>query len=476
MKYQQQPPWDDKTSPFFLQKKVKLFREKTKLTSDLISDEADSIIKEAGEEYLIRRPDKVESQAAYDKRLESAVLVNAYADGIDSYADMVGAAGITLSDEARSDRTEAVFAQADRTGNSLETFAGKVFREGVGEGVSFMVVDGPGKQGVVTRSEAASAGIRPWLSCFGPDQLLGWNENDGQLLSVRYYWVETTEGTGYSEEVEWKAREYALENDMVVSRTWTWTDSLSAPEEVMLSIKSIPVIPFLPGSEVGLMLSYPPAARLAHMTMAYYNSWSLQQNFGVIARTPLLTVIGATVKEVLHSLASVFSLDGHKSDIEARYVEPTSVGAEFGWKDLEKIENAFRYWGVELERQNGTVLATTKTIDNNRVVEKVRAWSGELEKSLQRVLEVYEDYYQETFPDNGVSVGTEYGVPSLTNEQVQLIKLVSDAQGIGGEQLLELLKIYVPQLNDVSWEDVQDSLIQTDQTTTLTGLDTGTPL
>ena len=38
-------------------------------------------------------------------------------------------------------------------------------------------------------------------------------------------------------------------------------------------------------------------------------------------------------------------------EAEAGYIEPSNVGAEFGWKDLEKIENAFRYWGVELERQ-----------------------------------------------------------------------------------------------------------------------------
>jgi hypothetical protein len=110
------------------------------------------------------------------------------------------------------------------------------------------------------------------------------------------------------------------------------------------------------------------------------------------------------------------------------------------------------------------------------MVEKVRSWSGELEKTLQNALVIYEDYYGEKFPDNGVAVGTEYGVPSLTNEQVQLIKLVSDAQGIGGEQLFDLLKIYVPQLGDVSWEEVQEGLIQVDQINTLTGLDAGTPL
>ena len=472
----QQPPWDDHKSPFFIQEKVKLFRGKTKLCSDLADTEADRIVKEAGEKYLIRRSDKVESQNAYDKRLESAVLINAYADGIDSYASMVGAAGITLSDDAKNDRTEAVYAQADRAGNNLETFAEKAFREGVGRGAAFVVVDGPQADRPMSRAEATASGVRPWLSLFGPDQLLGWTEWNGYLAGVRYYWVETTEDTGYSEEVVWKCREYAIEGVRVVSRTWIWDGKLSDPEEVWLSIKRIPVVPFLPGPEVGVMLSFPPAVRLANLTKAYYNSWSLQQNFGVIARTPLFTVIGATVKEVFHSLMSVFSLDKSKQEVEAKYVEPTSVGAEFGWKDLEKIENAFRYWGVDLERQNGTVLATTKIIDNNRMVEKVRSWSGELEKTLQNTLVVCEDYYGEKFPGNGVSVGTEYGVPSLTNEQVQLIKLVSDAQGIGGEQLFDLLKIYVPQLGDATWEDVQEGLIQADQTTTLTGLDIGTQL
>ena len=230
MNYQQQPPWDDKTSPFFLQEKVKLFREKTKLCSDLADTEADRIVKKAGEEYLIRRPDKVESHGAYDKRLESAVLVNAYADGIDSYASMVGAAGITLSDEAKNDHTEAVYAQADRAGNNLETFTEKVFREGVGRGAAFVVVDGAQADGVIrSRAEAAASGTRPWLWLFGPDQLLGWKEAVGELTEVRYYWVETTEVTGYSEDAVWKCREYAIEGGRVIARTWTWDGKLSEP-------------------------------------------------------------------------------------------------------------------------------------------------------------------------------------------------------------------------------------------------------
>lgn len=467
------PSFTDVSSPFYRQEKVRLFLEKNGLSEDLIAEEAEAKVKKAGEKYLIRRPDKVESQGHYDKRLESAVLVNAYADGVDSYSGMIGAAGITLTDEAKSERTEAIFAKADQAGNSLKVFATELFKQGVGRGAAYCVVDGPAKTVNLTRAEAAKAGSRPWLSIFGPDQLLGWKESNGEVIEVRYYWVEPTDAAGYSEEMVWKVREYAFDNGSVTAKTWTWDGRLSEPEEVRLSISAIPVVPFLPGAEVGLLLSYPPASRLASLTKAYYNSWSLQQNLGVIVRTPLLTVIGSTVKEVLHSLASVFSLDGHKSETSAEYVEPSNVGAEFGWKDLEKIENAFRYWGVELERQNGTVLATTKIIDNSRMVDKVRAWSGDLESTLQQVFIVAEMFYGKVFPADGVVVGREYGVPSLTNEQVQLIKIAVDTGGLAGRQMFELIKVYVPQLQDISWEEVQDSIIQQNQSETFTGLDIG---
>lgn len=464
------PPFTDVSSPFYRQEKIRLFLEKNQLVEDLISEDAEAKVKAAGKAYLIQRPDKVESEDAYKKRLESAVLLNPYADAMDLYSGMVGAAGITLSDEAKNERTEAILGKADQTGNSLEIFATKLFREGVGRGAAYCVIDGPQRNGTLSKAEAKKAGARPWLSMFGPDQLLGWRESDGKVTGIRYYWVELAEEDGYEERMVWKAREYSNYSGTVTVKTWTWEGNLSKPEIVRLSIRTIPVIPFLPGTEFGMMLSYPPVSRLASLTKAYYNSWSLQQNLGVIVRTPLLTVIGSTVKEVLHSLASVFSLDGDKASVSAGYVEPSSVGSDFGWKDLEKIENAFRYWGVELERQNGTVLATTKIIDNGRMVDKVRAWSGDLESTLQQVFVVAEMFYGQTFPENGVIVGTEYGVPSLTNEQVQLIKLVSDAEGIGGEQLLELLKVYVPQMGDVSWEEVQESLIQQDQADTFTGL------
>ena len=470
------PPFDDETSPFYRQEKVKIFIEKNHLPAILVSDEAEAIVKDAGETYLIRRPEKVEPQEAYDNRLKSAVLVNAYADGIDSYASMVGAAGVTMSDESKNDRTEVIYGKTDHAGNNLETFATKLFGEGIGVGSAFVVVDGPAIGSPVTKSEAIESGRRPWLSMFGADQLLGWREQDGELTEARYYWVEAAEGAGYSDSFVWKVREYELASGKVISRTWEWVGSLSDPEEVILNISMIPVVPFLPGSEIGIMLSYPPAARLASLTKAYYNSCSLQQNYGVVARSPLFTVIGATVTEILHSLSSVFCLDRTKQEAEAGYNEPSGVGAEFGWKDLEKIENAFRYWGVELERQNGTVLATTKIIDNSRMVDKIRAWSGELEKTLQQAFVIVEEYHGEKFPENGIIVGTEYGVPSLTSEQVQMIKMTADAGGIGGEQLLDLLKIYVPQMGDTSWEDVQESQIQINQASSFTGLDTGTLL
>lgn len=473
MQYYREPPFADRTNPFYRQEKVSSFLEKNERPIDLLNPEAESIVKEKGDKYLIRRPVKVEDQDAFDKRLESATLINAYADGVDSWASMVEEAGVRLSDDAKNDLSEMIFEQTDKAGNSLPIFAKKLFYKGVGEGAGFVVIDGPRESGAVTRTDAANMEHRPWLYLFGADQLLGWEEHDGKVIEVRYFWTETVKDVGYAEKVIWKVREYVLD-EKVTARTWIWDNSLSEPEEVILSLGRIPVVSFLPGSEVGQMLSFPPATRLATLTKAYYNSWSLQQNFGVIARTPLLTVIGATVKEVLHSIGSVLSLGNRtKQEAEAGYIEPSNVGAEFGWKDLEKIENAFRYWGVELERQDGTVLATTKIIDNARVVKKVRAWSRELEKSLQSCMEIAIAFYGEQFPLNGVVVGTEYGVPSLTNEQVQILKLAIDS---GQEWVFNLAKTFVPQIGDVTWEEVQEAIIQNNQLITLPGLDAGTQL
>ena len=126
-----------------------------------------------------------------------------------------------------------------------------------------------------------------------------------------------------------------------------------------------------------------------------------------------------------------------------------------------------------MERQDGTVLATTKIIDNSRIVEKVRAWSGELEKALQSCMEIAMAFYGEQFPTNGVMVGTEYGVPGLTNEQVQMLKLAIDSEQ---EWVFNLAKTFVPQIGDISWEEVQEATIQNNQLVTLPGLDTGTQL
>jgi hypothetical protein len=107
------------------------------------------------------------------------------------------------------------------------------------------------------------------------------------------------------------------------------------------------------------------------------------------------------------------------------------------------------------------------------MVEKVRAWSGELEKSLQSCMEIAIAFYGEQFPANGVDVGTEYGVPSLTNEQVQMLKLAIDSEQ---EWVFSLAKIFIPQIGDVTWEDIQEAQIVNNQIITLPGLDTGTQL
>jgi hypothetical protein len=453
-----EPDFSDVKSHFYRQKKVADWLIANSMTDDFLKSDADIVVKEKKEEYLIRRPEKVEPVESYDMRLKSAVFINAYADGVDAWSAMMQSAGVSLTDEAKAiDIIEEIESQADRSSNDLVTFSGKVFKEGVGRGAAFVLIEGPEKPvGPLSKETAISAGIRPWLSFFGPDRLLGWNESNGELTGVRFYWRESLRSEEDNEDIlVWIAREYVKKESKVFVSEWKWMNgSLSgdAKENQEISIERIPLVAFLPGEEAGLLLSSPPAYRLASLTKAYYNSLSLQQSFAVSARSPLLCMIGSglNMEEVLKSLYSFLCISQDKQTVTVDYVEHSKTGADVGKDELTELKNAIRVWGVDLEKQAGE-LATVRVIDNAIMTRRVVSWSKELQKTLQSVLEISVMYYSEKFPKNGVHVGVEYGLPTLATAQLQLIdKFIAFPE----EWLFNLLKAYVPQLKDVKFSDV----------------------
>ena len=99
-------------------------------------------MQQAGEEFLF--PHLLESDDAYKARLKSSTLLNAFKKTTSYLSGQVFQSDIILSEDCPEEFTEWI-QSIDASGNSLDVFAKRSFSEGLGKGVTHILIDMPKK-------------------------------------------------------------------------------------------------------------------------------------------------------------------------------------------------------------------------------------------------------------------------------------------------------------------------------------------
>lgn len=244
----------------------------------------------AGQNYLPQRP--LEDDADYADRLRLASLLPAYAETIQRMTGRIFADSMVLGEDIPDWIIDDVLPDIDRQGRNLHVFAREWFSEALAYGLSHCIVESPQATGVRTKADQKAARVRPYAIRIHPRRVLGWREEDGELVQVRISFVRT-EPDG-----EWGTR--SIEQVRVYEPGWVRTYE-KAPgkedaawmlvDEVQTGLPRIPLIT-LYTHRTGMLTGKPPLLELAHLNTRHWRLQSSNDTLIDTASVPLLSITG----------------------------------------------------------------------------------------------------------------------------------------------------------------------------------------
>ena len=308
---------------------------------------------------------------------------------------------------------------ADLQGRDFSTFARSVFEDGVsGAGISYIMVDAPVRNGVVTQAEAYSQGLRPYLVHLRAEDILGWKTtvvaNVTVLSQVRI--MEKLSEPDPKDEFN----DTDIEQIRVLDRTdagvqirlfrkmanKTWAEY---DEARITDMAEIPIVPFY-ANRTGFFTASPLLDDLADVNIAHWQSQSDQRNILHVARMPLLFGTGfpsdGSFVVSAHQATLVDSID---ATLEWKEITGASIAA--GRQDLKDIEFQMETFGLQLTAARpGAQSATGEALDADKETSTLSMLADALKDALEQAL-IWMAMYGglgDITPD--VAVNKDYGV------------------------------------------------------------------
>ncbi|MEO8837560.1 MAG: DUF4055 domain-containing protein [Herbaspirillum sp.] len=438
-------------------------------------------LRAAGERYLPKWP--MEDQKSYDFRLKTSTLYNAFARTIENMAGKPFIEPVKWTDV--DPIVEEWFDNFDLCGRNLHVFAQDVFRHGLKDGLTHVLVDYPptvdetGAQLYKTKSEEATAGVRPYAIHIKQSQILG-------FISTFINGAETLTQVRILESVDEPDGDFGTKSvsQVRVLTPGAWQTYRKAPtsddwlldKEGSTSLDFIPLATFYT-RRTGFMTATPPLNDLADLNIKHWQSSSDQDSILHVARVPILAISGVnddTKIEVGAKSALMLPIGA-----TVQYVEHTGAAISAGRDSIEDLQSQMESMGAELLIvRPGARTATETAID-----------TAQSQCQLSAMVESFEDFLDQTvdtmatwvgLPDQGdidvfddfatVTIGAATVAPFVT----ALVLLVNSGL-MSRESAFEELKRYGVTNPDGVWEDEQERIQNSppDLTGTPTGSLTG---
>lgn len=371
----------------------------------------------------------LEKEATYLNRLERSTLLNAFRKTVSFLTGQVFQADVIFADSV-ADSTVDYNKNIDGYGNNLNVFAKRVFFNGLGKGVSHILVDTDEVAPDENRSVAEEklAGIRPYFREIRPEDLIGFRSNEnGTLKQVRILQSVSKQDGLYGEKEVPIVRIY---ND---DGTWEVHERQDDGEFVktksgMLRYKGIPIATFIPGEESSRIHGETPLMDLAELNLHHWRSSSDQSNILHVARVPILFARHVSLDVIPVGVATM--INSEEDGSELKYVEITGQSIEAGAKDIKECEAKMALWGLQqLLPRSGNITATEKAITSSESSSSLGTWATEFESVLQQAYTIAEWFGGDAFPEAGVVVNKEYNL-GIANEGELNVLLNSVDRGV----------------------------------------------
>jgi hypothetical protein len=364
-------------------------------------------MRKAATTFLPRFPQ--EEDESYKARVSTATLFPAFARTCEVMAGKPFAKPITIGEDLPPQIVE-LLDDVDMFGTDFQPFAAAVFLACMQKGLMGVLVDVPKADGVKTRADERKAGVRPYLTQYPAESILGWRgarNAEGAYLTQLRLLESVSEPDGL-----WG--EKTVQQVRVLTpgawETWRKVKTESGGEEWALyesgttSLKKIPFV-FFYGLRKGFGVGVSPLLDLAYLNVEHWQSSSDQQTILHVARVPILFAKGFSDADAL-VVGAAAACRASNADADLSYVEHTGAAIEAGRQSILDLEDRMRQTGAELLVQKPMTTTATQVVSE-----------GEGSKSiLQKIAEDFDESLEQCLD----LMGEWIGVP--TNAEVELYK------------------------------------------------------
>ena len=403
----------------------------------------------ASKKYLPKHP--AEGEESYQHRLSVSTLYGAYRRTVETMSARPFAEPVKMGDDIPPALVEYT-QNIDLEGRDLQAFAHSVFASALTFGLAHILVDYPKSEGITTKAEQVSAGVRPYWSHIDPRNVLGWRAeriNGVQTLTMLRLAECVTEPDG-----QWLNRTVEQIRVLEPYRFSVYRKNDKAKwvlhEEGPVSIGVIPLATVYT-SRTGFMTAEPPLLGMAYLNVEHWQSSSDQQNILHVARVPIL--FGSGFAEGSLKIGANSGVTNEAPDAKLMYVEHSGAAIEAGRQSLLDLEARMSAMGAELlVSKPGTRTATEASIDTAESTSALAAMVNNLEDSLALALQFSARW--EGLPQGG-TVELEGDFTVLDTIDVANLVNAHDSHIISAETVFATLQRNGKVDEAIEWKDEQ---------------------
>lgn len=446
-------------------------------------------MRRAGEAFLPKK--SAETAEAYAVRLNESVLVNYFSRTVDYLAGQVFQKPVEFQPPSEVDDIKYnedfflnVFNEnVDLAGNNLSNFALTLFKDGIIDGVTFLMVEYP--QTNVIRSEDGSLYIskvdeegRKTLipKTEEVDKLNGWQPYFVQILASQVLdaWVQIKDGKSflslfaYEEYFERPIDGDDLNREIVqrirVLRPGSWEmwevgeetddkgEKITATTMIdsgYTSLDYVPIFWFMPGSDrEDAITADPPLADLAEMNRAYYSAYSNYRDLLKWNSSPIwlaVNILSAKNEPIAVGPSHMISVKTGSDTSVAPSLTSVGVNPEAIAKaviDLEDMRSFMESYGLQIAlAAAGNVTATQVTTVNNASDSQLKGWCVKFADTLENAFKAVSQYESGSLDADGpaVMLNTTFRQSFDANKSA-LLKSMADADKLTTLTFLRQLK------------------------------------
>jgi len=342
---------------------------------------------------------ELEDNSSYNDRINTATLHNIFEKTVESLVGRPFGDPVKLIDIP--DSITSLTRNMDLKGNNITTFLREVFRSGLANGMTHVMVDMPRRrdpeEGEPTRTleDDINENLRPYWISIDPADLIFAERmfiNGNEFLIHARIRETVVERRGFAEVVHQRIRQ--LDPGRV--RIWELIKKKGKKEEWFIidefetDFPLVPIATFYTNRQ-DYMLAKPPMLDLADLNIQHWQNSSDQNAIMTVARFPMLAGTGIDDDEDVMEVGPKRMLTASDTGAKFYYVEHSGAAIESGRKDLLDLEEKMTIFGADYLRKrkvSGDRTATERVIDSDEETSPLEDDVTRFESFLEELLDI----------------------------------------------------------------------------------------